>query len=196
MAGLADSDDEETLALALRLSQLSSLSSDDSDEQIPRNPPEGSASANQSRPRTPTSDEKDDLALALRLSLAPYDDFDEQLARFHRTGFASTSKEACPSTPPNESEEDDVGRALILSQLPADIFDEQVRGLNQRREARTAIEGSLASLPIAISLAQVRATHSLRCNKPLNIMLGRDARRFQSPAAVGFGLRLFGIAPA
>jgi hypothetical protein len=97
MASGANSDDEE-LALALRLSQLSS---DDFDEQLPT---ERLASANHtSCPCTPTSDEKDDLALALRLSRLSSNDFDEQVARLHRTGSASTSKEA-----PNESDEDDL----------------------------------------------------------------------------------------
>jgi hypothetical protein len=60
MASLANLDDEEILALALGSLHLSS---DDSDEQIAQLPPEGSASANHiSRPRTPTSNGKDDLA--------------------------------------------------------------------------------------------------------------------------------------
>jgi hypothetical protein len=160
MASLAKLDDEEILALTLGSPQLSS--DDYFDEQIAQLPPEGSASANYiSRPHTPTSDENDDLALVLRLSLLPSEDFDEQVARLHRTGSASASEEARSSTPPNESDEGNVDLALILSQPPAEIFDEQARGLNQRRESRTAIEDSLASLRTAMSLVQVRTTPSL-----------------------------------
>jgi hypothetical protein len=159
MASLANSDDEENFSLALRLSQLSS---DDLDPQTAQLPPEGLASANRtSRPRTPTNGEKDDLALALRLSRLSSDDFDEQLARLHHTGSASANEEAHSPIPPNESDKDDVELTLILSQPPADIFDEQVRGPNQRRESRTAIENSLASLPVATSLVQVRTIPSL-----------------------------------
>jgi hypothetical protein len=147
MAGLANSD-EEHLALAL---SLSLLSSDDFDEQIAEPPPQGSGSANHpSRPRTPTSDEKDDLAL--RLSLLPPDDFDEQVARLHHKASASETRSPAP---PNESDEDDLELALFLSQLPVDIFEEQVRALNQRRESRTAIGDSLASFLTVMSLVQV-----------------------------------------
>jgi hypothetical protein len=157
MASLANSDDEENLALALRLSRLSS---DDFDLQIAQLPG-GSASANNtSRPRTPTNDEADDLALALRILQLPSDDFDAQIARLHHMGSASTSEEAHSPIPPNQSDKDDVGLALILSQLPADIV-EQVRGLNQRREFRTAIDDGLASLLTPISLVQVRMTPPL-----------------------------------
>jgi hypothetical protein len=147
MASLANSDDEEHLALALRLSQLSS---DDFDSQIAPLPHEGSALASYtSPPRTPTNNEEDDLALALRLSQLPPD---EQVAPLHHTGSTSASEEAHSPILPNESDEDDVELALILSQLPTDVFDEQVRGLNQRRESRAATP---------ISPVQVRTTPSL-----------------------------------
>jgi hypothetical protein len=155
MASRANSDDED-LALALRLSQLSSK---DFDEQIARRLPEGSASANYiSRSYTPTREEKDVLALASRLSLLPSDDVDEQAARLHCTGSASASEETHSSTPPNDSDENDLELALSLSQLPADIFDEQVSRLNRTKEPYTAVEDSLASLLAAMSFAQVRTT--------------------------------------
>jgi hypothetical protein len=159
MAGLANLDDEKALAPALGLLQLSS---NDFDEQIAQLPSEGSASANHiSRPCTPTSNEKDDLVLASRLSLLPSEDFDEQVSRPHRTRSASASEEARSSTPSNESGEDNVELALILSQLPAEIFDEQVRGLNQRRESSTGIKDNPASFRTAMSLVQVRTAPSL-----------------------------------
>jgi hypothetical protein len=156
MANPANSDDEESLALAFSLSQLSC---NDFDEQIAQLPSEGSASTNHiSRPRTPASDEKDDLALALRLSLLPSNGFDEQLTQLHHTGSTSAGEEARSSTRPNDSDENDLEIALNLSQLPADIFDEQVSKLNRPKELRTAIEDRLASLLAAMSFAQVRMT--------------------------------------
>jgi hypothetical protein len=158
MASPANSDDEESLALALSLSQLSH----DFDEQIAQLPSEASASTNHiSRPRTPASDEKDDLALALRLSLLHSNDLVEQLTQLHHTGSASASEEARSSTPPNDSDENDLEIALNLSQLPADIFDEQVSELDRPKELHTAIEDSLASWLAAMSFAQVRMTPSL-----------------------------------
>jgi hypothetical protein len=158
MASLTDSGDEDTLALALSLSQLSP---DDFEEQFAQLPSEGSASANHiPRPRPPTSDEKDELALALRLSQLPSDDL-EQVARLHRTRSASASEEAHSFTTPNASDGDGVKLALILSQLPADVIDELMRELNQRKESRTAIENDLASLLPAMSVVQVQTIPSI-----------------------------------
>jgi hypothetical protein len=89
MASFTNSNDEESPALAL---SLSLLSSDDFDEQIAQLPPKGSASTNYiSRPCTPTSDAKDDLALALRLSRLSSDDLDPQVTQLHGTGSAAAS---------------------------------------------------------------------------------------------------------
>jgi hypothetical protein len=159
MANPANSDDEESLALAFSLSQLSC---NDFDEQIAQLPSEGSASTNHiSRPLTPASDEKDNLAPALRQTLLPSNDFDEQLTQLHHTGSASASEEARSSTPPNDSDENNLEMALNLSQPPADIFDERVSELNRPKELPTATEDSLASSLAAMSFAQVRMTPSL-----------------------------------
>jgi hypothetical protein len=185
-----NSDAEDIFALALRLPQLSS---DDFDEQIAQLPPEASASANHIyRPRTPTSDDKEDLALALRLSLLP---FNEQVTSLHRAGSTFVSEDARSSTLPNESDEGDVELALILSQLPADTFDEKVSELNRLRESRMTVEDSLASLLAAMSLAEVRMVPSLRRNKPLTVVLGR----YTGPLVglgFGFGRRFLWIGPA
>jgi hypothetical protein len=138
------------------------LSVDDFDKQAAQLPLEESVPENPiSRLRTPTSDEEDDLALALRLSLLTSDDFDEQVARLHRMGSVTASEKAYSSTPPNETGENDLGPALNLSQWLADILDEQVSGLDRRRDSRTAIENSLAPPPMATSLVQVWTTPSL-----------------------------------
>jgi hypothetical protein len=179
MASLADSNDEESLALALRLSQLSS------DEQIAQSPHGGSVSPNHiSRPRTPISD-KNDLALALGLSLLPSDEFNDQVARLRRTRSAPTSVKARSPTPPKESDENTLELALNLSQLPADIFDEQVSELNRPRESPTAVEDSLGSLLTAMSVVEVRMTPSVQLNKSLKIVLERYARRSGCPAGLG-----------
>jgi len=142
-----NSDDEEKLALALRLSQLSS---DDFDGQTP----EESALANHMpRPHTLASDGKDDLPLALRLSQSSFDNFDERVAPLHPTGHTSASE---ASTPPNESEEDDLELALTSPQSSTDIFDEQVRELNRRRQTQTTVEGGLE-----IPLGEVRTSPPL-----------------------------------
>lgn len=166
MASLANSDDEENLALALSLSQLSS---DDLNEQIARPSPEGLAPAN--RMRTPISDEKDDLALALRLSLLSPVDYEEQIAQLHHTGSASAGEGARSSTPSNESDEDDFELALNMSQ-PADIFDEQSSEFNRQREPH------LASLPMTMPLEDVRMPPPLQCKK-----LIKDCARMASRMA-------------
>jgi hypothetical protein len=153
MTSLTNSNDKENLALALRVSQLSS---DEFDEQIAQLPPEGSASASQIyRLRTTASDENGDLAPALGLPLLPSPLLgrDEQVARLHRAGSASASENARSTTPPNESDGDDPKLALILPQPPANIVNDQ--GPNQPRESRTTIEGRPASLPAAMSLVKV-----------------------------------------
>jgi hypothetical protein len=186
MANRMDSGDEDPI-LPLRLSRLPHGNPDEHTTELFR---ERSAPANHtSHPTTPRTDEKDDLELALRLSLLPSDDFDEQIARLQHTESALTSEKARSPTPPNESEENDLELALNLSQLPADIFDEQVRGLNERRESRSATEGSPAPLSTAMSLVEVRTTHSLYLTKSLKIVLERHARRFQGPAGLGFERR-------
>jgi hypothetical protein len=158
MASLANADDKEELALALRLSQLSS---DDFDEQIAQHPSEGSASANQpSCPNTPTSDEKGELAMALRLSELSSDDFDTQVARLHHIESAPANEEPRSCTPRDESEEVDLELALDLSQLLADIFDERASGHNRTGESRAAVD-DLASLLTTLSLLEVRTTTSL-----------------------------------
>jgi hypothetical protein len=143
-------ENQEILSPALNLSQLSS---DNAGEQIAQVPPEGSASASHiSRPCTPTRDEKDDLALALRVSPLP-SDFDEQVARLHRTVSAPISQRARSSTPPDETDENEYE--------PADTSDEQGSELNRRRESRMAVEDDMASLLMAMSRVKVRTTPSL-----------------------------------
>jgi len=103
---------------------------------------------------SPHSDEKDDLALAVRLSS---DGFDKEVPhlgsipkRYPPTG------EAHPTTSPVVDNECDIELALTLSQLPADLFDEQVMELNRRKEARPSMEGTPASSHTATSPSEVR----------------------------------------
>ena len=114
MTSLTNSDGEEDIPLAWRLSKLSP---DEFGEQLAQLRPEGSMS----HPCIPTSDEKDGLASALRLSELSSDDLDEQVTRLHCMESAPASEKTRSSAPPNESDEDDLELALNLSQLPADI---------------------------------------------------------------------------
>jgi hypothetical protein len=142
----------------------------------------GSASINDvSRPTALPGDDKNDLALVLRLSQLPSDDFDEQVARLCRTRSAFASDEARSSTPPNERDEADLE--------PADTPDGQVSKLNPGRESYTAIEDSRAPLPMAIPLVEVRTTS-------LKIGLGRLASRFERSAGLRVERRRLWIGPA
>ena len=147
MPSLTNSDGEEDVALALRLSELSA---DEFDEQVAQFRPEGSIPG--SHGCTPT---KDDVALALRLSQLSSDGSDEQVTQLHSMESASASEKASSFAPPNESDEDDLEVALNLSQLPADIFDEQVNELSRRGGLSAALEGALASLFTTMSLVRV-----------------------------------------
>jgi hypothetical protein len=146
MVSRANSDDEG-LAVAVRLSLLSP---DDVNAQAAQPPAGGSAPANDiSRRTTLPSDEEDKFEIIAAI-------FDKRVNRLHRS--ASTSDEARSSTLPNETDEDDLE---LASQLPDDIYDEQVKELNRRRESRTAIEDSPASLLMAMSPVEVRVTLSI-----------------------------------
>lgn len=167
MANLAypGDDQDQDLALALRLSQLPF---DDSDEQIAQLPPESYASANHGSHSNAPISEEDDLAAALSLSLISSDDLDKQVAPPHSTGSAPAGEEIPLSITPNESDTDSLDLALILSQLPADVFDEQVSGLNGRAESRMVADGS----PASRFFIEVWSTRSLYICKPLKIAPG------------------------
>ena len=147
MPSLTNSDSEEDVALALKLSKLSP---EEFDEQLAQFHLEGSMPG--SHPCARTS-EKDGLASALRLSQLSSD---EQVTRLHCMESASAGEKASSSAPPNEGDEDDLELALNLSQLPADLFDEQVNELSRRVGPHAALEGALASLLTAMSLVRVR----------------------------------------
>ena len=70
------------------------------------------------------SDGEEALALVLRLSRLPLDDFDEQIAQLLPNGSASANRTSRPCTPIND-QEDDLALALELSMQSPDNFDEQ-----------------------------------------------------------------------
>jgi hypothetical protein len=123
--------EKEDLALALRLSQLSS---DALEERCAQFHPEGSASSKDApHPTTPCSYEKDNLALAPNVSPRSGDACEEQIIESHPSKYVPASNEAHHTTP---SSEDDPELVHVLSQLPADSFDdEQVGQFNQPRES-------------------------------------------------------------
>jgi len=104
------------------------------------------------RQRTPPSDEKDDLVLALRLSS---DDFDKEVSHLHSKRYPPTGEDH-PTTPPVEDNECDLELALTLPQPPAVLFDEQAMELNRRKEGRPSMKGTPALSHTAISPSEVR----------------------------------------
>ena len=95
---------------------------------------------------SPPSDEKDDLALALRLSQLSDDDFGKEIPHLHSKRHPPTG-EAHPMMPPVE--DNDLEPSLAVFQRSAD-------GFNQRKEGRPSMEGSLALSHTAISPSEVR----------------------------------------
>lgn len=143
MTSLANPDDEQSVALALRLSQLSY------DDSAPP-PSEELASANHTpRPCTPTNDEKDDLALAPSPSLPPPDDLNGQAPILYRTRSVPTSENISSSTTLSESGEN----ALEIAPNSP-----QIRELNRLGESRAAIEDGPA--PPSVPLVEVRTASS------------------------------------
>lgn len=141
--------EEEDLALALRLSQLSL---DTFDEQVTQL----RSASHLPCPTTPRGDGKDNLALASDMSQRSPNASEEQVTQPCPSGSAPTGNEASQTTPPIEYDEDNVELLLMLSQLPADIFDDRVGELNQRKESRAAVEDSLAPLLTAMSPVEYR----------------------------------------
>lgn len=154
MVSFAGSNEEEDdLALALRLSQLSSDAFDKKVVQLHR---EGLASAERtSRPATPRRDREGDLTLDLDAPRQYHGTAEEQRTPLH--SIRSAGGEASQTTPGN----DDLELALRLSQLPVDLFDEQVEVLNQQTQSQTVDQDSLPSLLTEMSLSEVQVSLSL-----------------------------------
>ena len=152
MASDTNSNIDEDLALALRLSQLSS---DAFDQCVSQLRPEQSASAGSTPcPPTPRSDREHDMATASDISQRSL--HEEQFSRLHSGGSAPAGKDASQTvSPDDEYDEDDLDLILRLSELPADIFDEQMGELVGQRESRGADDDNVASLLAAMSFLEV-----------------------------------------
>jgi hypothetical protein len=151
MVSFAGSNEEEDdLALALRLSQLSSDAFDKKVVQLHR---EGLASAE--RTSRPATDREGDLTLDLDAPRQYHGTAEEQRTPLH--SIRSAGGEASQITPGN----DDLELALRLSQLPVDLFDEQVEVLNQQTQSQTVDQDSLPSLLTEMSLSEVQVSLSL-----------------------------------
>ena len=150
MASDTNSNIDEDLALALRLSQLSS---DAFDQCVSQLRPEQSASAGSTPcPPTPRSDREHDMAMVSDISQRSLHDSEEQFSRLHSSESAPA---AYQTGPPDEYDEDDLELVLRLSELLADIFDEQVGELNGQRESRGTDDNNVASLLAAMSFLEV-----------------------------------------
>lgn len=82
----SNDDEDEDVAPALRLSQVSP---DDPDEQAARLPSQGSALANITP--NPRSNEQDDLTLPLGALSLPSDALNEQITKFHSEGLVPSA---------------------------------------------------------------------------------------------------------
>ena len=154
MAGGTNSNiDEEDLAPALRLSQLSS---DAFDQCVSQLRPERSASVGSTPcPPTPRIDQEHDLATVPDISQRSLHVSGEQFSGLDSSGSALASKDACQTASPDEYDGNDLELVLRLSELPADIFDEQVGELVGQRESQGADDDNVASLLAAMSLLEV-----------------------------------------
>jgi hypothetical protein len=153
--------EEEELALALELSQISADAFDERVAQL--QPGDWASNDHVSHATRPPNDDENNSAPALGSSQVSSGAFNEQLTQLHPQGstLASGSENAHSFTHADEIDDEDVQLHLNLSQLPADIFDEQVRELTPQRGGGVTDEVTLASLRAALSLLQVRA----RCHR-------------------------------
>ena len=83
---------------------------------------------------SPANSDDEDLALALRLSQLPSNDFDEQIAQLPPEGSASVEHMSRWHTPTSDAK-DDLALALRLSLLSSDEFDEHVAQLHHMGSA-------------------------------------------------------------
>jgi len=154
-------DDDGELALALRLSQLSSDAFDEEAAQLHPGDFEPAGADHTLGATTLRDDGKDDAFPAPNLPLQSPHERDTQPQSGESTPASDESHQATSS---NHDSEPDLEFLLTLSQLPADIFDEQVGELDRRRESRTTTEDRVASLHTAMSLLEVQTSLSLLLN--------------------------------
>ena len=124
----SSSTDEEDLALALRLLQLSS---DAFDEHISH------LYHTRSAPPSPVPSlntlEQYNLALASGVSQRSPNAAEEAVSQLPSDGSSLASNDANRATSQFEDIEDNLELVFMLSELPADIFDEQAGELSRRR---------------------------------------------------------------
>ena len=174
--------DQDDLALALKLSLLSS---DAFDEQVAQLNPDGPSSAKPAHPPAiACSNDVDKCAPTSSPSQPPPDASDVPEGQGIEPHFIPVDNQMAPVN------ENDLDLALMLSQLPADIFDEQVGELNQ---PRTAAEGDVASLRMAMSVLEVRMLPPFWRTSILKGVLGRYERSRGCHSGHGVERRLPGI---
>lgn len=123
-------------AMALGLSQLPS---DVLEERAARLRPKISVSSeNASRPTTPRSGGKDNLALVSNAPQRTPDFCEKQVTESHPSKPAPASNEAHLTAPPDEHRENGVDLTPMSSERPANMLDEQAGEPKQRRGSRTA----------------------------------------------------------
>ena len=135
--------DEEELAVALRLSQLSSDAFDEHVSQLCPGPSELAKFA----PFPTTRPRDNDLAIA--------PDIIPQRSSPNASEENVDRKATRQITLPDECDEDDLQVVLRLSELPADLFDEQLGKRNQQGEPPVADGDSTVPLLTGMSFLQV-----------------------------------------
>jgi len=144
----SSSTDDEDLALALELSQLSS---DACDERVQLSPGRSGSASPAPRPKTPLNDKKDDRVLAPGMPQQS----DELVSQLPSGASGLTGSDALSSqTVPHCDENREL--AFDLFELPANISGAQVDWLDPGKESCMGDNDNRASLLTATSVGEVR----------------------------------------
>jgi hypothetical protein len=161
MSDMSSDDDAEDLALALMLSQLSSVNKQAADFISDMLAEADSVSD--------SSDENNNDVVSLVDPPKQSSSGSRRLS--HSTEFGLASDGALSTASPNAPDDDDLELALKLSLLQPNDFEDQVGELNRRREFHAAVEDGPSSSLRPMSVVEVWMTPSLWSRCELNIWI-------------------------
>ena len=164
MSDMSSDDDAEDLALALMLSQLSSVNKQAADF-ISDMLAEADSVSNSS------DENNNDLVSLVDLPKQSFSGSGRLSTPLHSTEFGLASDGALSTATPNAPDDDDLELALKLSLLQPNDSDDHVGELNRQREFRTAVEDGPSSLLRPMSVVEVWMTPSLWSRCELNIRI-------------------------
>ena len=121
--------DEEELAMALELSQLSPEGFDEQAAQLHHDKPPSTECV----PHAAIPSGEDGPNVAPAPNVSP-NASEERGAKPHPRGFTSAGGEDHKAALPSDSSDGELELLLALSQLPPDVFDEQLGGLNLQED--------------------------------------------------------------